>query len=263
MVSNEIPFYIQILKSELERRNRTGRYSLRSFARDIDISPSALSEIIRQKKGMAEDTATRIAFLFKLRHRERQLFINSSILFRIKNKKKKDEIEKRVNELVQQKQSRKFESVDLSRANTWKHTAIIELMSFPDYDGSIEWLSRKLKVNMASVQFYLESLEKIKLVEKENNKYRRNLSFIESTDDQPFESIKGYHKSVLTKAIEALEAQNVSKREFQTLTLAFDREDMSRAIDTIRMFMDQFTETFCCDQKNSIYQLSVNFIDLA
>jgi uncharacterized protein (TIGR02147 family) len=262
MVPAEIPYYIQILKSEHERRNRTGRYSLRTFAKFLDISPSVLSEILRMKKGMAEDTATRISHLFKLRPRERQLFIKSSVLFRVKSKKKKDQVEKIVKELTQKSQSKTCDPADLTHASNLKHSIIIELMSFPDFDGSIEWLSKKLKINMVATLGYLDTLERIKWVRKENDKYFSNIGFVEFSEDQPSENIRSYHKSVLAKATEALDSQNVLKREFQTLTLAFDTDKMPEAKDMIRTFMEQFSEKFCGETKNSVYQLSVNFFNL-
>ena len=54
-MSNEV---VQILNEKFkERVQANSAYSLRSFARDLKVSPSTLSEIFNQKKGLSQKLA--------------------------------------------------------------------------------------------------------------------------------------------------------------------------------------------------------------
>lgn len=51
----------RILKNELTQRiSRNPNYSLRAFARDLELSPSFLSEVINSRKRLSHRTATKI-----------------------------------------------------------------------------------------------------------------------------------------------------------------------------------------------------------
>ena len=54
--------YRLLLKSELaSRTNQNPNYSLRAFARDLDLAPSRLSEVLNGKQGLSTQAAEKIA----------------------------------------------------------------------------------------------------------------------------------------------------------------------------------------------------------
>jgi len=53
--------YRLVLKAELERRrSRNASYSLRAFARDLELSPSRLSRVLNGKEALSRPRAERI-----------------------------------------------------------------------------------------------------------------------------------------------------------------------------------------------------------
>ncbi len=71
-------YHLEILRAELRRRKQTNpRYSLRSFARFLDIDPGNLSKIISQKKVLAITTAERLAERLNLDTQQRTIFLSS------------------------------------------------------------------------------------------------------------------------------------------------------------------------------------------
>src|SRR5258708_1981839 len=62
MVANANINYRSVLKSELETRcSRNPRYSLRAFARDLELSAPRLSGVLSGKFGLSRDAAEKIA----------------------------------------------------------------------------------------------------------------------------------------------------------------------------------------------------------
>ncbi len=70
--------YRQRLKLELEQRlSLNPRYSLRAFARDLGISPSRLSHVLKGKFGLSESAGEGIAAKLGLNATETGAFVNS------------------------------------------------------------------------------------------------------------------------------------------------------------------------------------------
>ena len=68
--------YIEYLKSELERRlGQNSSYSLRAFARDLQISPGNLSEIVKGKRPLSKKNAQKIAGSLGLNPIEEEAFL--------------------------------------------------------------------------------------------------------------------------------------------------------------------------------------------
>lgn len=67
--------YREVLKNELvQRQERNSLYSLRSFARDLGISPSRLSEIFNHKQGISLSWAKKISEKINLSTEDAELF---------------------------------------------------------------------------------------------------------------------------------------------------------------------------------------------
>lgn len=72
------PQYLQMLKAELERRKamRPG-YSLRAFAGDLELDPSALSKILKGFKYLSVRASLVIVKKIELSDRDKKLFLLS------------------------------------------------------------------------------------------------------------------------------------------------------------------------------------------
>ncbi len=71
-------YHLDLLREELIRRRRANpRYSLRSFARFLDVNPGSLSRVMAQKRRMAVSTAEKIADRLKLDRRTRKAFLGA------------------------------------------------------------------------------------------------------------------------------------------------------------------------------------------
>lgn len=72
-------YHVLILKNILkDRQEKNIKYSLRAFAKELEISPASLSQILSQKKGLSEKFSTKIAQKLNLSLEEKELFIISS-----------------------------------------------------------------------------------------------------------------------------------------------------------------------------------------
>ena len=72
--------YRDFMLRELERRQRKNpSYSLRAFARDLEVPSSRLSEILNRKMGLSETRAVALADKLNLSSSEREFFIDLAL----------------------------------------------------------------------------------------------------------------------------------------------------------------------------------------
>lgn len=76
--SNKNIEYREILSREFQkRRERNANYSLRSFARDLDLAPSRLSEILNYKQGLSQEKAKEVCQALPISNYEKEVFLLS------------------------------------------------------------------------------------------------------------------------------------------------------------------------------------------
>lgn len=82
--------YRQFLVMELSKRNRrNSAYSLRSFARDLGLSPSSLSEIVNRRAGLSPEKASLLAERLKLDPFQQQIFSLSAGMLHSRSEEKR------------------------------------------------------------------------------------------------------------------------------------------------------------------------------
>lgn len=258
--------YIDILNEQLEARSaKNNNYSLRAFARDLELNPSRLSQILSKKKGLSEKGAEALAEKLGLNDREKEYFILSAKAQHSRSLKVKTEAQNSLSEkLSPKKHSKRLELHDFEQAHNWYHMAILELIELKDCEHTIEWFAKKLKLNKIIIKNALLRLEKIGQLVLENNTYRASFQESETTNDIPSAAIKKYHEEILKKAEQSLFIDDVHNREFLSMTLAFSQQQMKEAKMAIHSFQKEFAEKFYpkSQEKDSVYQLSVQLFRL-
>src|SRR6185436_13203072 len=134
------PFYKSYLQSELSRRcERNPRYSVRAFARALDINDGALSQILSGKRIPAYRTALRIIRALGLAPEDEQNFLGSLA------EKHRSRGLQRLNPIFREIQVKpRQQQIDLFRmAADWYHCAIMELVLCEDFQSDPSWVARE------------------------------------------------------------------------------------------------------------------------
>ena len=258
--------YVIKLKEQFEvRTSKNTSYSLRAFARDLEMIPSRLSDILNYKKGLSEESAKKLATKLGLSSNEIELFTLSAKALHARSDKDKKEasslLQKKLKSLkvIQKLDSNEFEST-----NNWYHLTLLELLELKDCDHSLDWFSKKLKLNKAVVKLALQRLQNLGWITYKNGKYKATYEQSESNFDISSQSIKSFHEEMLKKAEHSLYFDDVEDREFLNMTLAFSKNQLKEAKETIRQFQKDFAEKYYSDvkTKDSVYQLSIQFFRL-
>ncbi len=224
-----------ILLLELERRReKNPRYSLRSFARDLQLSASVLSDAINNKRQLSRDNLGRVAARLSMP------FLMSAPA------------------LTSRGAYHKLSTVDeQTMASSWYHYALFGLAQLKSNNASPEWISRRLRITSVQAKRALHCLQRLKLIEVRANRMIPLKQNFESSTDIPSQALRKFHLQNLKRAMESLEQVAISDRDITSMTLAFAEKDMRIAKDYIRKFRRRFTKRFETTNGTDVYTLAV------
>jgi uncharacterized protein (TIGR02147 family) len=267
MTTTTYPLHIQVLKEEFEdRASRNSGYSLRAYARDLGLSPAALSLLLNMKKGISEqkagDIATRLGFTLY----EKEEFLLSVTSQHSRSPGRREETLKKIEQMSTRSNRQKKIAVDAFAAvQNWYCLAILELLELDHCSHKPVWFAEKLGLNVVVIKNALENLTRAGLIEFSKGKYRALTEESTTEEDVPSQEIKNFHAQVMKRAEQSLYNDAVNEREFISMTLAFPEKEMQEAQKMIRDFQQAFADRFYTQTKkkrNSVYQLAVQFYRL-
>lgn len=231
----------QILLTAMRQRiERNPRYSLRAFARDLGISPSRISEILHDKQGISATAALKIASKLALSKVEQERFSHlAAYLYSRSQSAKKIALS-----FLQQNQGshgnelKRIKEDALEYVSHWYHLAIYELAHLDNYKFNADNIARTLAISKLEAQQALERMLRLKILEKEGQKFipvNRSLIVPGGT---PSDIIKKSHIQFIDKAKDALYLQPLEDREFISVIFCTNREQLL----TLKSMMQTFAE---------------------
>jgi len=250
------PFYKSYLQGELSRRcERNPRYSVRAFARALDINDGALSQILSGKRIPAYRTAVRIIRALGLTPDEEQNFLASLA------EKHRSRGLQRLNPIFREIQTKpKQQQIDLFRmAADWYHVAIGELTLTDEFQSDPAWIARELGISVIEAKMALERLVNHGYLKVEGGKYVRQAGqdrvFLGHSRTTP--ALRAFHRQLLEKAIHSLENDSPESRDFTGWTLAIDPDRLPEARNLIETFASNLCSFLCSGKQKKVYQLEL------
>ncbi|KYG67325.1 hypothetical protein AZI86_10025 [Bdellovibrio bacteriovorus] len=263
MTGKNLQYHIKVLKDELNlRRKKNPSYSLRAFAKYLEISPSLLSNLLRGLKGISDKKAGNIAKKLQLDAENKKFFVLSAVGAHGRSAtKRKGAAAELENLKKRQDNTVKFAGNEIEVIRSWHYLTFLELLELKDCDHSITWFARRLGLSTMATDKIVSQLISLKMVEIIDQKYTARHAESQSSFDVPSPAIKDFHRSVLTEAAKALVRDDVMKREYMSMTFAFNEKKVAEAKEALREFQTQFASRFYEQdaEKDSVYQLSLQF----
>jgi len=257
--------YRQILLRELATRTRRNPgYSLRAFARDLQIPAPKLSQALRGIKGFSAKRANEIAERLKLSSIERELFVDLVESEHSRSQIGREQAKARV---LQKTKEDGFAELDLERfqiISDWFHFAILELTDVTGFKSDAKWISRRLGVPFEETKKAIERLLDFGLLsENKKGELKQTQTDLATPSGIPSRAIREQHSQLLHKADKALENYDVNERDFSAITLAISSEDIPKAKILIKDFRRKFNkELQKAPKKDRVYCISIQFFPL-
>ncbi len=219
-------------------------FSLRAYAKKLELSPSALSEILNGKRKISIKLAARILDRMNL-----SPDVTNPVLGLFEKKiRDLDFIE---SEDTQPEAAPAIDFLQLSSDQfnliaEWQHFALLSLMETKNFKSDISWIAKKLGITAQQTQISLERLVRLGFVFKKNKKFVTNKRALISSDNVPNQAVRKSHYNDLLLAEKALDHTPVEERDFTAITIAANKKNLPKARKLIREFQDKLT--LCLEQ---------------
>jgi transcriptional regulator with XRE-family HTH domain len=243
-----------LLQLELTARcQKNPNYSLRSFARSLQVEPSALSQIINGKRPLTQKMRLRLGTALGLS------------LHEIK------EIPITKDEDTDDRKTLKYQEIGLdafAAISDWYHYAILELTYVEGFKPDSSWISKRLGITKSETNIAIERLFRLGLLKK-----TKNGQWTDASENGVLSHIhpsltssaaKKYQKQLLELSSRSLVEDPIQERNHTSATFCFDTDDLPRAIEEISKFRRKFAAEFQPKKKaKQVYQLQISFFPLS
>lgn len=243
-----------VLMSEYQtRKSNNSRYSLRSFAQQLNLSPATLSMVLSGKRKLSKDKIVSISTKMGLSPASIHNLLEAEIL----------NISSHPTELKIDSQKAHLNEEQFKLISNWQHYAIISLSKLKKHKADTRWISKHLGISELDARDALNRLIELKMIEIQHDKIVELNQSTTTTEDIPSEAIRNFHKGVINKALESIDHVNPDQRELSTIVLSFNKKDLKSAKKFLRDYQEQFANRFE-SEKNSdeVYAISLQFFPL-
>lgn len=254
-MENDILIY---LKNELHRKKKKNpKYSLRSYARDLGVSPATLSKIITGQAVLTPKVFRK--FKAKLPHDSKTILKMENDLIHLKKHR-----DCRSSLIFDQ---RKLNTAEFNLIYHWYYWAILETFALYDFKNDPDWIRKKLKLKNTKVvldAFY--QLEKLKLLKQTPDGLAPNFHFV--GEEEVFTSSakkKEKQKQLLKLSLKALDEIPIQIRSHSDVCIALDDSLIPAIKNKILKFNIELGKFINTKSKkmNKIYSFQIGFFPLS
>lgn len=236
------------LREEFERRKAIDpKYSLRKFAKDLDLSKSALASYIAGKRGLMPATAKRVAAALGL---------------------PPEDIEKISKTLHRRRKWDSFSSyTDVTPAlfGILEDEICLGLLSLARIENRADenWLARRLRTSPERIVRAIGLLKDLELIRIDGGRLKRTSPLLDYPTQQPSKVIRNYHRSVIGRALKSLDEDAYDLREFAAVTVPMNTRHMAEAKKMMHRFKKRLATYVNRGAASEVYILSLQLFPLS
>jgi uncharacterized protein (TIGR02147 family) len=231
------------LKNEYSRRKCYNKqYSLRAFARDLDLESSVLIKIINGSRKVGPKIS---------RHIEDKFFIPEGTF----NSSKSDH-----SESFQLEEHAHFNII-----SQWEHFAVLNALSCPNFISTHHFIMHLLSISKDRASTIVEELLRVGLMKKdESGNWVRSHGHCRTTHDVSSLALRFGNREFLDLAKEKLESVPLEKRDYTSVVLPVDADLLPFIKDVLAKFRDDLEILLdrIPQKKNQVYQLNLQLFPL-
>ncbi len=247
---------IDRLKQKLvENKLKNPRYSIRAFARWIQVSPGTLSLVILGKREISLNLAQKIMRALELNAIERAKIAEYFEKENIKTDAPNPHTANR--NIVRDKKpsSYKLNENDLELISKPYFLVLLNLVETKDFKIDLDWMSGRIqqsKAETAEAWLLLQRLGMVQILE--DGRPVRTYAALSSNSGRKSQKIRQAHLDTLQRAQQALLVLDQSQRDFTSVTMPVQIQRLPEMQLAIRKFHDEFVKEFC--EKNTANEVA-------
>ncbi len=216
----------RIFSELVARQRRNPAYSLRSFARDLGMSPTTLSRLFNGKRGLSEDSLKQVAARLTFAPEETTAAL--------------DELRGRPDPLADTAYTALSSDIFHSLAE-WYYFAILSLADSGRAKAAPKWIARQLNLTEFQAREALDRLLRLELVKAKGDKLLPTGKSFRIPSDIPSAAARRLQHDHLNLAARSLEKDPIHRRDMTSMTLLADEARLGEAKQMIQKFRRRLT----------------------
>lgn len=215
-----------LLKLEyLSRKEKNSRYSLRGFAKSLEMSPAHLSQLMSGKRNFTAPVLRQLAAKLALSpESERSMIAQTLSSGSPEERGRKDRM--------------RLAEDEFRLISDWYHFAILSLTKVRGAKTDPAWIAERLGLSVPEAKEALSRLQRLGILE-EGPRLKQKCPPLSVVSEVPSRAIQNYHRQILDVASERLTEVPPAKRDYSALTFAGDASKVEAMRPLIEEFQDR------------------------
>ncbi len=248
---------------ELQKKNPS--FSLRAFARKLDLNPSALSEILNGKRRISKNLASRVLFRMGLDPKEQHKILS---LFPKAKTSASPHLGPNLEDssgLCSDNNITELTADQFHLIGSWYHFAILSLAETTDFKADPLWVAKRLGIKVPEAEAALERLQRLGLAEWSRRTKTLKLTHaqLSTTDEVRSQAVRQSHHDDLRLCARAIDETDINERDFTSLTLAIDLSKLNEAKKMIRDFQQKLCAYLEVGPQTEVYKFCFHVLPLS
>jgi len=250
-----------------EQKNSQAHFSFRAFSHRAGFSsPNFFKLVMDGKRNLTEESLTKTIKGLKLNKGESEFFRNLVFYNQAKDHEKKNYYYQKLLSSRKFNQLKPIAKGQYQFYATWYHPVIREMVVSKDFDGSPEWIAKRIYPPLSSqqVEKSIALLERLAFIKKDkNNKWSQSTPITTTGRESSELALLNYHQSLLSLAHHLLPQIEQEDRDVSALTLGVAKDKVPQLKRKIQEFRKEILQFVADDvHPEEVVQLSIQLLPL-
>lgn len=248
----------------VNRRRTHARYTLQTFAQELEMSPSDLQAIMQRRETMNCRQATHLAMRLEMADQEAQDFIAAAYVQTLPRPITVQASPKRKGKRALSFRLPEIDS--LEAISRWESTAILDLATTPDFQPSPEWIATRLNISPQAASDGITRLIRLGLLVRRGRKVVRPIPPVVFISHAPKVYVREHLAQMMDKAQLELRTRTdvdaIRNRQMTAHTIAVNPERIASAKAMIEAFQEKLAKHLTQGPCTEVFQLNIQLFAL-
>lgn len=239
-------FRLWLQRQFTERCKKNPKYSLRAFAKNLELDPSSLSQILSGKRPISKNTMQTICNKLSVTPKDLKTF---------------GLIQKAIAE------DEDYFQVSLDTfavISDWYHYAILELTFISGFKADPKWIAKKLSITVEEAKAAIERLKRLDLLLEENGSLIKSSKFLTNQSNVNTSAAhKMLQKQIIEKSLLAVDECPAEEKDITSMTMAIDENQLDKARELIRKFRRDLCALLEDGEQTRVYNLGIQLYPIS
>ena len=224
--------YREALKAKFSERVATNsRYSLRAYARDLDISPSYLSQVLNGSRGLTAKSAASLFNRIGIPGSDQKIFTLEIKKEHARTEKTRQLIQKQIDSSLQENHAHELTPEMFASMSNWFTLVIFQLFHLKDapLHSRIQFTAyaeKKTGLPKEVIEHTITVLLELSLIKRAGKGLEPHHTTVWTTNGIPSSGIRQFHRQMIEQALNAIETQSLEERTLHSHQIPVLKSDV-------------------------------------